>query len=236
MISVVVDPFAEKLVDAERADLRMKTEAGHVVPIEAADQADAVRPECRELRDEFRARADLVAPRLGDGGRIPGFEPGRCVRRGREDLANAAGEPRRSASIRWPTHSFALHSPCAGRQPDSPPRASISATTVVADAARRSAITSGASGSAIGSVIGGLLSPRACRACRWTADTSVAVMVGAGEMRLKFNSTSKSIEHPLFPNDSSVVEWVEAGRTVTKDAAVRTRRRVIHSLDKTFLY
>jgi hypothetical protein len=25
-------------------------------------------------------------------------------------------------------------------------------------------------------------------------------------------------EHPLFPNEKSVVEWVEAGRTVTVDA------------------
>ena len=39
--------------------------------------------------------------------------------------------PRRSASIRWPTHSLALHSPGAGRQPAAAPRPAISALTVV---------------------------------------------------------------------------------------------------------
>ena len=48
--------------------------------------------------------------------------------------------PRRSASMRWPTHSFALHSPGSGRQPPYGPSASSSATTVAPDAASRSAM------------------------------------------------------------------------------------------------
>ena len=56
MVPVVVDPFAKKLVDAQRADVRMKTHAGEVVRTQAADKIDAVSPECREFGDEFGAK------------------------------------------------------------------------------------------------------------------------------------------------------------------------------------
>src|SRR3954454_15382134 len=74
MVSVVVDPFAKELVDAERANGRMKTDAGEVVGSQAAEKSDAVGPESREFGDEFGSGAELIVPRLCDGGRIPGLE------------------------------------------------------------------------------------------------------------------------------------------------------------------
>src|SRR3954454_24523619 len=62
MVSVVVDPFAKELVDAEGADVRVKAQAGKVLRSQAADKSDAVSPECREFGDEFGARAEVVVP------------------------------------------------------------------------------------------------------------------------------------------------------------------------------
>jgi hypothetical protein len=88
-----VDPFAEEFVDPERPDLRVDPDARHLGRGEAADESYPVGTERLELRRQLSRGTEVVAARLGDGGRVPRLEVGRDVRPvGRQDPPDATGE------------------------------------------------------------------------------------------------------------------------------------------------
>src|SRR5260221_7335891 len=98
VIAIVMDPLAEQLVDAQRAHLRVDADTTHVGRTERPYERHAVKPKSPNLGRQLDARAQIVAPRLGDGRRIPTFEVRRDVWTvGGQDPANPAGE---SASLR----------------------------------------------------------------------------------------------------------------------------------------
>ena len=92
MVPIVVDPFAEQLVDAQRPDLGMEAGAGQVFRTEPAHETHRVGTDRLELGGQLRARAEVIASRLGDGRWVPALESDRTARIAGQDRPDPAGE------------------------------------------------------------------------------------------------------------------------------------------------
>ena len=55
MVAVVMDPLAEQLVDAQRADVRVDADATHVGRTERPDERHAVKPKRSEFGRQLSA-------------------------------------------------------------------------------------------------------------------------------------------------------------------------------------
>ena len=101
VVTVVMDPLAEKLVDAELADLRVDPAATEIRRLERPNEVDAGGSERRDLVRQLCRRPCLVVPRGRDGWRIPRLEERWRERPVGSDAAeDGADTVRESASFR----------------------------------------------------------------------------------------------------------------------------------------
>ena len=76
MVAVVVDPFLEKILHAEPADLGMLAAPGEITGLEPAHEGHALRAHALELRHELGGGLHVVASPSGHLVLVPALELG----------------------------------------------------------------------------------------------------------------------------------------------------------------